>query len=384
MHSLATITASQPHLTLFASTEELVPKINEIATKTNCAQKRKRDLQKEKEALQLQLDQERENSQKQAAELIKAKKARDEAASGAHESKLADAVTTLKDMIQANSKKKVEPKCEFSSNGIKLSPPEFESMCVDGLMNLSKIDPRCRDMIARDQMIDLFALHPSESYTAVINKKTVTTIDENTGVVTTVTTECPEVKSQQLKTRPDIFRMLYSFGQIYLQRYPEKSVGFLEVLGFLTKYAADYPLVIFTKLEKDIREFYVTNPDLSWNITRDDIKEFICQADHKHKKILLEAVNSTPRTQPLQQHQNNNQNSYAKKSLNFGSPQSGSRGKSSKKHKKCERCKNWNFRQCTSRYCDREHVCYDCGSSHHAEDCCRKGNPGRSDSGRRR
>ena len=175
-------------------------KINEIATKTNRAQKRKRELEIEKQELRSQLDRERENSDRQAAELVEAKRARDAATSGNTDSKLADAVTTLKDMIQANSKKKVEPKREFSSNGVKLSPPEFKSMRVDGLMNLGKIDPRCRDMIARNQMIDLFALHPSESYTSVVHKKTITTIDENTGEVTTTTTESPEVKSQQLKS----------------------------------------------------------------------------------------------------------------------------------------------------------------------------------------
>ena len=323
-------------------------KINEIANKTNRAQKRKHELQKEKEELQLQLEKERKLTDLQTVELVEAKRARDAATAGATESRLADAVTALKDMIQANSKKKVEPKREFSTTGVKLSPPDFNTMRVDGLINLGKIDPRCRYMIARDQMIDLFALHPSESYTAVVHKKTVTTVDETTGEVTTTTTESPEVKSQQLKTRPDIFRMLYSFGQIYLQCYPEKSVGFLEVLGFLTKYAADYPLAIFTKLEKDIREFFVTNPDLSWNITRDEVKEFIRQADHEHKKILLEAVASTPRNQPPPQNQNqnnNNSNSYAKKSLNFNSPQSGggSGGKSGKKQKKTGKMQELEF-----------------------------------------
>ena len=236
---------------------------------------------------------------KTTAELEATKKARDDALKGSHSAQQAQAVNSLKEITkqQTSKKQKVEPKCEFSTNGIKLSPAKFDQMQVDGLLNLNNIDPTCHDAIAHDHMVDLFSVHPSESYAAVTHKRTVTTVDKTTGETTSTTTESPEVKTHQQRPCPDIFCMLYSFGQIYLQCYPQKTIGFLEILYYLTKYAANYPLTTFTKLEKDIREFYVTNPELTWNITRPEIQEFIHQAEYKHKKILLEAVGANPHNQ---------------------------------------------------------------------------------------
>ena len=162
----------------------------------------------------------------------------------------------------------------------------------------------------------------------------------------------------------------------------QKTIGFLEILYYLTKYAANYPLTIFTKLEKDIREFYVTNPELTWNITRPEIQEFIHQAEYKHKKILLEAVGANPHNQatstPAYSPAIPSSSPNAKKSLNFNSPQSGSsggcsvgksRGKGKISH---ERPKIWNFCECYSKTCEGDHVCWYCGGSHTGKDCrCR-------------
>ena len=136
---------------------------------------------------------------KTTAELEATKKARDDALKGSHSAQQAQAVNSLKEITkqQTSKKQKVEPKCEFSTNGIKLSPPKFDQMQVDGLLNLNNIDPKCHDAIAHDHMVDLFSLHPSESYTAVTHKRTVTTADKTSGETTSTTTESPEVKTHQ-------------------------------------------------------------------------------------------------------------------------------------------------------------------------------------------
>lgn len=345
--------------------DQLATHFVKIAEQTTAITKKKRKLEEQRDDLAKKLSTEKRKSEqaKRDLELVKESSSR-------QNDNLALAVDALKALQKASEKKKVEQKREFEPNGVKTEPAAYNGMMANGLLNISRVDPKCREMIAKDQMVDLFALLPTESYSAVTHKRTVTTVDETTGETHTVTTESPEIKAQPQRGRPEIFRMLYVFGEVYLQVYPTKTMGFFEILGFLTKYAAGYPLAIFTKLERDIRGFYVANPALCWNITHPEIQEFIREADLEQKKLILEQQKAA----------NHSQNSYhsnytysspqnftkqPRKSLDFGSSPKGTPRKERR-----ERCNNWSFREC-KKDCGRDHVCWYCGGNHRGDKCKR-------------
>ena len=232
-------------------------------------------------------------------------------------------------------------------------------MNLAGLLNLSSVDERPCEKIGKGQFVELYAIHKVDDVSSSINDK-----DRSSSV-----------KSQQPKTRPEFFQLLYRFGQYYLQYYPKKSAAFLEYLSFMNKYGAVYPVTTLVKLDTSIRKFYTECPELNWDVTCPEVNRFITNANLDafgsptfpsllamlltQKTGLAEAKSSFARGTPP-----------VKKSLNFrsspgyqGSPQN---------YADPNICRRYNWQQCPDgKKCKYEHRCIitGCKAYHTAQNC---------------
>ena len=156
--------------------------------------------------------------------------------------------------------------------------------------------------------------------------------------------------------------MLYSFGQYYLQYFPEKAAAFLEYLWYLTTYASEFTVQGLLKLDNELRRLYVLNPEWNWEQSRYEIS---CITDHH--------IRERNNFQNIQ----SNQQSACKSSRGFGGRGRGSfRGRSTSSPQvpsasqqsalALERCMNYNKGWCRlGNKCYRQHICYSCGDKNH-------------------
>ena len=111
----------------------------------------------------------------------------------------------------------------------------------------------------------------------MVHQRVQTQDDEGEGSSFYIVGSAP--RSQDLKTRPQLFYALYSWGQFYLQCFPEKTTAFLEYLAFMIKYGVIYPVPMLVKLDNKIRQFYVQHPNLNWDMTGLQVSRFLLDAN---------------------------------------------------------------------------------------------------------
>ena len=179
----------------------------------------------------------------------------------------------------------------WGENGEKVIPASYSGMNFEGL-SVQLVTKKCRDQIARNEFLELMQM-ANESEIGITEK-------------------C------------DILEILYSFGMIYLQIYPEKTIAFLQYCTYLAKMS--YYINVKGLLEFDtiVRKSFIQNSDRNWQIS--DIKSL---------------------TNPVYYERYHYDGRYP------------------------EFCRNWNYGDCVSEWCYREHACRICGKNddHKALDC---------------
>ena len=55
-----------------------------------------------------------------------------------------------------------EDKCEFNLDGTKVVPALYNGMNLNGVLSMSSVEPRCREMIACHQFFELYHLHKAD------------------------------------------------------------------------------------------------------------------------------------------------------------------------------------------------------------------------------
>ena len=108
----------------------------------------------------------------------------------------------------ATAKKiKKDQKCEFNLDGSEVIPAEYDGMDVQGLLSMSAVEPKCHKMIAKNQFFELHHLHKADGL-EFSQQRILTDADESDGCIVTVSSNVS--KSQQPKSRPEFFQLLYS------------------------------------------------------------------------------------------------------------------------------------------------------------------------------
>ena len=256
-------------------------------------------------------------------------------------------------------------KREFDIDGSKLVPAKYTEMNLEGLINIAAVDMRSREMIAKNEFFELFLLMRTDDFDHTVSRRTSGDSEDKEALA--------QVKAQQPKTRPELFQLLYAFGQYYLQCYPEKTAAFLEYMGFLSKYGQIYSVPILVKLENSIRRFYVQHPQLNWDITRPETQRMVRDADLEQSK--LNAQKTTNKKQGSSQASFSNAGSSFGRNYNtgnrqFSNNQYGGESAAGGSDVHSQRCKNWNFKACVNNpKCFRRHVCWYCAGNHKASEC---------------
>ena len=284
-------------------------------------------------------------------------------------------------------KKPKENKSEFELDGQKTIPAKYEEMDLTNLLNIASVEPKCREMIGQNIFFELKALQKGSE---IEQQRVVVQNDDGETPAYYVVGSSP--KSHDLKTRPQLFYVLYSWGQFYLQCFPQKTAAFLEYLAFMTKYGVVYSVPTLVKLDNKIRQFYVQHPQLNWHMTSPQVQRFLLDANidlqqenaqfntfatpvKQKQKSRRRGGGGSRRQQGWQQNQGQGQR------FSSGHSQGGSWDQNSNSwdqrdrdwEERQNRCRNYNFRQCRDRNCPRDHVCYYCGARNHKARQCRYG-----------
>ena len=163
-------------------------------------------------------------------------------------------------------------------NGPKLTPAKYSGMDFSGLIHQYKVEPKFRNNIARDEYFDLVKMFKAED--SRIDTPFVTNF-QDAGVLTV---NVP--KSALPKSKGDVFQLLYTFGQYYLQVYLGKAAGFLEYMAYLTSYSSEFTVQGLLKLDSEIHRLYVLNPGWNWEQSRYEIAR-ITERHIREKNALL-------------------------------------------------------------------------------------------------
>ena len=175
-------------------------------------------------------------------------------------------------------------KCEFNPDGLKVIPATYNGMIIDDLVLFNQIRPGVIKSIAKGEFFNLNKMYTGTELTST-----------KVGNVT-FTTESKDVP-KQITQKSEIFFLLYQFGQIYLQIYPEKAVSFLEYLSFLTKMCDKFHAQALLDLDSAIRKEYVKHPQWNWdqvNGVIDRIYNFFARDPSNYKAGAFAGANVNP------------------------------------------------------------------------------------------
>ena len=181
-------------------------------------------------------------------------------------------------------KRPCETKNEFHLDGQKVVLAKYEQMNLDNLLNIASVEPKCCKMITQNTFFKLKALQKGSNI-EMVHQCMQTQDDDRDGSSFYIVVLAPH--SQDIKTHPQLFYALYSWGQFYLQCFPEKTVTFLEYLAFMTKYGVIYLVPSLVKLDNKIHQFYVQHPHLNWDMTGPQVQHFLLDTN-----INLQQANS--------------------------------------------------------------------------------------------
>ena len=143
-----------------------------------------------------------------------------------------------------------ESKSEFFHlDGMAKIVADYEGMLMEGITAHRKVHPSIANKIMRDKYFDL-------------NKMV-----------------GPEGPSKGIQTKLEFFENLYRFALFYLHKYPQKAVGFISYLLYMSQQSTMLNLAGLLKLDSALRVQYVENPD--WNWTQDRYTTFQVAANVK-------------------------------------------------------------------------------------------------------
>ena len=256
-------------------------------------------------------------------------------------------------------------KREFTPHGDKIVPAAYGQMNTDGLLTLETVDPNVRDKIARNEFVELVALHKVEDAELSRKKQATAEADDS-------------VSKSAIKDRPEFFYLMYKFGMYYLQCYPEKTVAFLEYMAFLTRYGKKYTVSQLVRLDTSCRRHFAQNPSVNWNPSLPHIERFVrdIQVEIEENKGGSTTNGVQVKVQPkakLQQQKFGWQDHGNKWHTGQGYQQSSGRKRGSASYSsrnKDDICRDFNFRRCTRPKCYWEHCCWECRSYDHNVDRC--------------
>ena len=244
-----------------------------------------------------------------------------------------------------------ESKSEFFHlDGTAKIVANYEGMLMEGITAHHEVHPSIANKIMRDEYFDL-------------NKM----ID-------------PDGPSKGIQTKPEFFENLYHFTLFYLHKYPQKGVGFISYLLYMSQQSAMLNLAGLQKLDSALRDQYVEN--LDWNWTQDCYTTFQTAANVKEWPEFRTACFALG--QPLGQGQGKlpkqgkphgyqkslHQQPHSQLQQHQLQPHRGHKlSQEEVKKLKTQRCSNWNSDRCTRSVCFRQHVCWYCGNNHKKGNC---------------
>ena len=254
-------------------------------------------------------------------------------------------------------KPKEDPKSEFTLQGIKKIPAEFNGMSGKGIRRHLRISATFRNKIARNEFFELAELYKFISAKSLRYKSP-------------LDTESSARKANEPQTKTEVFELLYLFGMFYLQVFPEKMLGFLDHCSYLTTCSKTYHVPGLLRLDSALRELYITNPE--WNWSQDhyeviDVRTAFANDDSvKMSKVKDNKQAGKSKYEVRGQQFSTGNPSYSRGRASRG--RGGSRGRP-RQARLGEKCDRFNRGECNNPNCGREHICY-CGEAgHNALNC---------------
>ena len=281
----------------------------------------------------------------------------------------------------------------FTLDGELKIAPSYSGMDMSNLVMHSMVSNEIISQIANNEFFDLQEM---------FNGEELTTAD---GTSSSKQKTCKPITKKQ-----EIFFLLYTFGQYYLQIFPAKAAGFLEYLAYLTKYGAPFNVPGLLKLDSALRVHYIKHPEWNWDqnnftiyrqydlLSRDPEnllpgQQPLAFRPHyrggKQKSVFHQ--NNVQFRQPMQasvppSFQPNHPQGAAQFQYNSQQPSTSHGGHQSSAVQQLllqnpgitqERCKGWNFNLAGCRFtpypgCVRKHECYICGDRVHKAPHCPK------------
>ena len=179
-------------------------------------------------------------------------------------------------------------KCEFNTEGLKTIPAEYSGMNINGLVLFNQVRPSIRKSIAKGEFFELNKMYTGTELTS-------------TRVGNMVFTQETKDVPKEITQKSEIFFLLYQFGQFYLQIYPEKTVGFLEYLSFLTKMCDKMSFSALLELDSALRKEYISHPQWNWDQTNgiiDQIYNYYARDPHNYKPGAFAGQSNNPLPNP--------------------------------------------------------------------------------------
>ena len=261
---------------------------------------------------------------------------------------------TVSDNLTESAAKKPhleESKSEFFHlDGTAKIVANYEGMLMEGITAHHEVRPSIANKIMRDEYFNL-------------NKM----VD-------------PDGPSKGIQTKPEFFENLYHFALFFLHKYPQKAVGFISYLLYMSQQSAMLNLAGLLKLDSALRVQYVENPD--WNWTQDRYTTFQAAANVKERPEFRTVHFALGQPQGQGQgkllkhgklqgyHKSQHRHPHLQPPQHQLQTQRGCKLSPEEVEKlKTQRCSNWNSDRCTRSVCFRQHICWYCGHNHKKGNC---------------
>ena len=292
----------------------------------NKARKEAEDRQKEAEQLALQREAEaaealeRANKVQQEAEQAREELSKDPSA---NLSRITDILELQKKQAAAAAAPPPPPpppKSEFSNTGELILSVPCNGFTIDGLRFGRQVPRVIRDKIISNQHLSLEKLVTdpiiyAEKLAARKDKEKKLELGRP-GYSTMNMPKSEEPLPDDIATKLQIFNRLFLFGHYYLQKFPEKMLGFFDYLMFLMEMSGKLNVRGLVVLDHLMREDFAAHPEWNWTQNRSE-SQFITT------RVLSEPSYLLSQDWRQSSHQNNyrgqnNQNSQGRGSYRGG------------------------------------------------------------------
>ena len=256
---------------------------------------------------------------------------------------------------------KADEKNEFTIDGVLKVAAKYLGANMEGLVMHSSVPVKICNMIVKNEFVDLNRMFNGEE-----------TMSANIGGITITSSS---VSNKSITKKSEVFYLFYQFGQFYLQVFPEKAVSFLEYLGFLTKYTANFWVQGLIRLDAALHTQYTSHPEWNWDQSRIQINRIYDLMTRDQSNIAVSTNAYKVQSKPLQ-NKSNSQVNFQKQKPNFVPPtlEPGlQKLVDANPNIMSERCKGHNFNPKGCKFgkkCLRLHVCFYCDNHSHLATSC--------------